>query len=82
MSEISSAAKRAFEDEVYPRVIGPIMEKAKREISEAMYEISQNEWPNKNVEYSVMRHRPMRVKQEDFVDEIMDAFIDWSQGKF
>ncbi len=82
MSKQSSEAKRAFKEELYPHVIGPIMEKAKRDISEAMYEISQNEWPNKNVEYSVMRHRPMRMKHEDFIDEVMEAFIDWSRDKF
>jgi hypothetical protein len=81
-ASVSSEAQRAFDDEVYPRVIAGIMEQAKREISKEMLGISNGKWPDEQIEYSVMRHRPMRMMPEDFTDEIMSAFIDWTRDKF
>ena len=80
--KISHEAQRAFDEEVYPRIIASIMEQAKREIGETMYEISQGKYPDKGIQYSVERHRPMKMKADEFTDEIMEAFIEWTQGRF
>ena len=81
-ASISGEAYTAFDDEVYPRVIKSIMEKAKKEISEEMLKISNGKWPSPNVEYSVLRHKPMTMTNEKFIDDIISAYIDWTSSKF
>jgi hypothetical protein len=66
-----------------PRIIRHIMQKAERDIQEVMVEVSHNnKWPDDNIEYSVMRHKPMSMSQEDFTKQLMNAYIEWSRTTF
>ena len=80
--EVSPPAQNAFDHEVMPRMIRHIMEKAQSDIRDLMGEASDGKWPNDNVEYSVMRHKPLSMSQEDFTKQLMSAYINWSRTAF
>jgi hypothetical protein len=75
-------AQSAFDREVVPRLLEPAMAQAKKTIMKVMMDLDDGKWPDKKIEYAVMRYKPGTMSDEDFMEGILSAFSDWSQKVF
>lgn len=76
---MSREAKSAFE-ELKSRYLGNRLRKLFRDdFDKVMEDILDDEWPSENMEYVVMRHRPMKELHEDFIDDVVDEYINWKR---
>jgi hypothetical protein len=75
-------AQSAFDREVVPRMLEPALAQAKKAIMKVMMDLDDGKWPDKKIEYAVMRYKPGTMSDEDFIEGILHAYSDWSQKVF
>ena len=47
------------------------------ELQDTIFNIQQGNWPS-GWEYKVLRHKPMKMTNEEFLNAVVDQYIDWS----
>jgi hypothetical protein len=75
-------AQSAFDREVVPRMLAPALGQAKKAIMKVMMDLDDGKWPDKKIEYAVMRYKPGTMSDEDFIEGILSAYSDWASKTF
>lgn len=75
-SSISREAQVAFDKDVRP-YLKDIISRAQAEVLETITEISFGNFPTRQLEQMVMRHKSPSMLHEDFLDEILTAYQNW-----
>ncbi len=69
-------ASDAFKSEIQPFFTNKI-KALLDELQDTIFEIQQGNWPS-GWEYQVLRHKPMKMMNEDFLNAVVEQYIDWS----
>jgi hypothetical protein len=77
----SSEAKAAFKNEILPW-LKSLLEKQFLEPANRAMEKSLDDgvWPERRMEQGVMRYKPMKLMDDDFREQVVDAYSDWASS--
>jgi len=70
-------ADNAFQKELLPRLFEPVLERAINDIQGLFHDIDEGKWPNNQIEYAVMRYKPLSMTDEEFIEALYDPYSKW-----
>jgi hypothetical protein len=73
-------AESAFDKELKP-YFQDLLNVAWKGISRIIDDIDEGRWPDKRLEYAVMRYKPLSMTDEDFREALFDSYMKWKGEK-
>jgi len=76
----AASAEKAFEYELLPWLANQIGAVLKNTLDKQMLGIQKGKWPDSRLEYAVTRYRPLDETPEEFLEDVVDYYLDWRRG--